>query len=440
MDLASMNLAPSKSNEEISEKLGNSSKISSKLAGKLKSKNLLNSKGELNDKFLKLLKGFDNKEKLKLKNSKLKPEDEELALLMISDNKSQSKNANFIVSKKDDIKNLSKNIADLSKMTAKVETEIKLDNSKMLIDEKSEDKKVIQKNLGNRIFKNLSIEEKKELTKLVEEKLETVKDGLKSDTKVELKKSNFENELAVSKRDKSKATSMSSGKNSLSVAHKNELTKDSKISNLDLKNVDEKAEFVKTKSYGLKRIKPKDGGIDFEKNFQDILINTKNSSKDIGLSNVKFGNSVVKPQYDYDFIMNQINNGVKINYNNQIKEMKIRLQPEELGEVEVKLNIENNLMKAEFIVDSEIVKAALEAKFNSLKENLLSKGINASEINVVLADGGDKKGGNNFKDEMNKIVKNERNKTKIVNSEIEILDKAIKTNKVNSSEGLNILV
>ena len=141
---------------------------------------------------------------------------------------------------------------------------------------------------------------------------------------------------------------------------------------------------------------------------------------------------------DYSNLLQQVENGIKINYNNQLKEMKIKLQPEELGEVEVKMTIENNIMKAEFVVESQIVKEILESKFDTLRNALENKGFTGAEINVSVSTGENKK-------QQSFFVLDEERKREIKESvdfisKIENLDSNSKITKISNSSSIDIMV
>lgn len=148
--------------------------------------------------------------------------------------------------------------------------------------------------------------------------------------------------------------------------------------------------------------------------------------------------SKVNQSVDYNSIVQQVENGLKINYNNQLKEMKIKLQPEELGEVEVKMTIENNIMKAEFVVESQTVKEILESKFDTLRNALENKGFSGAEINVSVSTGDNKKSQNFFmaNEEMKRDIKDSVDYV----SKIENLDGNSKITKISDSSGIDIMI
>ncbi len=141
---------------------------------------------------------------------------------------------------------------------------------------------------------------------------------------------------------------------------------------------------------------------------------------------------------DYNAIVQQVENGLKINYNNQLKEMKIKLQPEELGEVEVKMTIENNIMKAEFVVESQTVKEILESKFDTLRNALENKGFSGAEINVSVSTGDNKKSQSFFM--ANEEMKRDTKDSVDYVSKIENLDSNSKITKISDSSGIDIMI
>ena len=162
--------------------------------------------------------------------------------------------------------------------------------------------------------------------------------------------------------------------------------------------------------------------------------------KTINLEKVEFINTNKAPQnVDYNTVMQQVENGLKINYNNQLKEMKIKLQPEELGEVEVKMTIENNIMKAQFVVESQTVKEILEAKFDTLRNALTDKGFSGAEINVSVSTG-EKKSQNSFDFDSEKRDRKNTIVAKDYSSKVENLENNSRINKVSQKEGIDIMV
>ena len=211
-------------------------------------------------------------------------------------------------------------------------------------------------------------------------------------------------------------------------------------------------------SYGLKKIndqiklEEKVEGVKELKSVQkDILTETLGEKtvvlpmtqdlKNINLEKTEVVTANKLPQnVDYNAVMQQVENGLKINYNNQLKEMKIKLQPEELGEVEVKMTIENNIMKAQFVVESQTVKEILEAKFDTLRNALTDKGFSGAEINVSVSTGDNKKSQNAFAFNDEKREKRDISVTKDYGSRVEALENNSRINRVSQKEGIDIMV
>lgn len=137
-----------------------------------------------------------------------------------------------------------------------------------------------------------------------------------------------------------------------------------------------------------------------KKSYTDNKSSIKNSENSVNLFAVESSINEMKSRIEIkdvqtqmqsklsgDNIYGQVENMIKMSFNADTKEMKLRLSPDDLGEVEVKINIENSIMRAEFLVENEKVKETLESRFNELKNALLEKGITASEINVNISNG-----------------------------------------------------
>ncbi|BDU50107.1 flagellar hook-length control protein FliK [Haliovirga abyssi] len=207
----------------------------------------------------------------------------------------------------------------------------------------------------------------------------------------------------------------------------NKIKFDRKVFNADIKK-------VTLKKYGFKKIERK-------KIETDNIISRDNTNimKD---NNIKAEPKKVIQQntkLNYTNILEQVENGIKMNFNSSTKEMKIKLHPEELGELEIKIRIEHNIMKAEFVVDNQKVKEILENNFNNLRNNLNDKGFSGAEINVTISNGNFQENRNGKKEKVNDFFKK---KNKISSSEIDINSENIDVNSKYdyiTNEGISIL-
>ncbi|MFQ5427400.1 MAG: flagellar hook-length control protein FliK [Thermodesulfobacteriota bacterium] len=81
--------------------------------------------------------------------------------------------------------------------------------------------------------------------------------------------------------------------------------------------------------------------------------------------------------------------GVVMSLNNRDKEIVIALKPEELGQMEIKVRIEDGLVETSILVDNPHVMAMINADTVSLKELLARQGIMAGGLDVALNNGSD---------------------------------------------------
>jgi flagellar hook-length control protein FliK len=63
------------------------------------------------------------------------------------------------------------------------------------------------------------------------------------------------------------------------------------------------------------------------------------------------------------------------------------LQPEQLGNVELKLNLQKGIVIAEIKVENEMVKAAIESNLDDLKQSLSNKGYAIDQFSVSVDSG-----------------------------------------------------
>lgn len=64
--------------------------------------------------------------------------------------------------------------------------------------------------------------------------------------------------------------------------------------------------------------------------------------------------------------------------------LKMKLQPEELGQVQLKLSLQKGMVLAEIKVENELVKAAMESNIEQLKQSLSNKGFQVSQVSVAV--------------------------------------------------------
>lgn len=86
-------------------------------------------------------------------------------------------------------------------------------------------------------------------------------------------------------------------------------------------------------------------------------------------------------------ILNQVTEKLEVSLFDNKSEMVIKLKPNDLGNVTVKITIENGVMNAKFLAESEKVKETLESNLNNLKESLKEQGLNVQDLNVSVDNG-----------------------------------------------------
>ncbi len=83
-------------------------------------------------------------------------------------------------------------------------------------------------------------------------------------------------------------------------------------------------------------------------------------------------------------IINQIVEKMKVSVVGDTSEVRITLRPEHLGDVTLKIATHNGVVTAEFLAQSEEVKALIEANFQDLQETLRQKGLEVSSFTTGL--------------------------------------------------------
>jgi len=92
-------------------------------------------------------------------------------------------------------------------------------------------------------------------------------------------------------------------------------------------------------------------------------------------------------------VINQIVKKAEIVMSDAQHEMRMQLEPENLGKLTLKVAVERGLITAKFVAESYEVKQVIESSFNELKDMLQEKGLEVQNLSVSV--GHDKEGYNN---------------------------------------------
>ena len=87
-------------------------------------------------------------------------------------------------------------------------------------------------------------------------------------------------------------------------------------------------------------------------------------------------------------VFNKILEYTRVLNNGDVKEIRIRLKPESLGKLTIRLIMENGGITAKFITENYKAKDAIESNFNQLQDTLHEKGVNIQELSVFVGNEG----------------------------------------------------
>lgn len=88
--------------------------------------------------------------------------------------------------------------------------------------------------------------------------------------------------------------------------------------------------------------------------------------------------------YSQREVVDQVINKIKVTDADNLKSIEIRLEPEQLGKLTLKVVMENGVLTAKLIAESEKVKAAIESNISELKDSMLEQGINITAVDVSV--------------------------------------------------------
>jgi flagellar hook-length control protein FliK len=84
-------------------------------------------------------------------------------------------------------------------------------------------------------------------------------------------------------------------------------------------------------------------------------------------------------------IANQIIERIKVSIQPDQTSMEIQLNPENLGKVNLSVQSKNGVMTAQFVVQNEMSKEAIESQLHTLRETLNQQGIKVEAIEVTVS-------------------------------------------------------
>lgn len=98
-------------------------------------------------------------------------------------------------------------------------------------------------------------------------------------------------------------------------------------------------------------------------------------------------------------IVTQVVDKIKITLNADSTNFQMNLNPESLGRVNLSLTSQRGIMTAQFIVESEVTKEAIQSQLHSLKETFSQQNLIVDEIEVIVSNFGFDKGNQSSNEE-----------------------------------------
>lgn len=193
---------------------------------------------------------------------------------------------------------------------------------------------------------------------------------------LEIRKNNFK-----SKSEKAEDIQINVDNNTENIESVNEL--DTTLQNESNESEDSKSDIKdgKRENKDVKRVNINNNEVDYtlnnknfeiKENFQKVTVQTVRENL---ASNFAENLNVVK----------QTISGISLSMSETSSEMNIKLDPENLGKINLKVATENGIVMAKFEAESQRVKEILEANLSLLKESLSEKGISVQSLEVSVS-------------------------------------------------------
>lgn len=120
---------------------------------------------------------------------------------------------------------------------------------------------------------------------------------------------------------------------------------------------------------------PKDSPMNFVQNLLNKAVEAMNEASE----------TVSYSSFDVRNVLDQITEAIKVDVSPETSEINLRLHPESLGTVSVKVSANNEgVLTAKFTAQNESVKAIIESQAIVLKETLEAKGVTVEAVEVMV--------------------------------------------------------
>lgn len=116
---------------------------------------------------------------------------------------------------------------------------------------------------------------------------------------------------------------------------------------------------------------------------------TQNQISPEASSKIVNSNIINPEQYmniDKTDVLKQITSKVRSDYDNELNEINIKLTPEHLGNLTIKVSLERGILSARALVENVNVKQLLQSNLGELKESLKEQGIEFNSIDVSVGE------------------------------------------------------
>lgn len=91
---------------------------------------------------------------------------------------------------------------------------------------------------------------------------------------------------------------------------------------------------------------------------------------------------------DTDNVIQQIVDKIKVDVKFDASEINIKLAPEHLGDISLKIRNENGIITAQFVAENQRVKELIESQFSQLEDTLRQQGVDVGALEVEVSDKG----------------------------------------------------
>lgn len=173
-----------------------------------------------------------------------------------------------------------------------------------------------------------------------------------------------------------------------------------------------------------------------QSNDESVVVTVNNTNEGTRTVRVEARTAAERP-FNQTEVVKQVVEYIKTDIKGNVSEVKMLLKPESLGELTLKISMENGIVTAQFLAENQRVKEIIESNFNELKNALSQSGVDVGALSVSVSSDNENEAMHAYERERQKSAKRI---SKIIADINNTADLPLEAKLVNENDVLNTQV